>query len=133
MLTVSKISKSTSVTADTIRHYVRIGLLNPKRNQRNGYKLFKVDDINRVKFISQAKHLGFSLNDISKILNHSHNGESPCPAVREIIQHRIEENKIKLVELVKLQHRMEEALQKWKEMPDGEPDGRAICHLIESV
>lgn len=133
MLTVSEISKSSSVTADTIRHYIRIGLLNPKRNQHNGYKLFKVADINIVKFISQAKHLGFSLDNIGTILNHSHNGESPCPAVRQIIQHRIEANKLKLAELIRLQRRMEEALQKWNEMPDGVPDGHAICHLIEFV
>lgn len=133
MLTVSDVSKSSNVTADTVRHYVRIGLLKPKRNKSNGYKLFEVDDINKIKFICQAKRLGFTLSDISKILNHSHKGESPCPSVRKIIQHRIKENKIKLAELVRLQQRMELALQKWEEMPDGEPDGHAICHLIESV
>ena len=29
--------------------------------------------------------------------------------------------------------RMDDALEKWKTMPDGEPDGDEICHLIESV
>jgi hypothetical protein len=28
---------------------------------------------------------------------------------------------------------MEHALEKWKEMPDGAPDGKHVCHLIEST
>jgi len=132
MITVSEVSKSANVTADTVRHYVRIGLLSPSRSPINGYKIFSQEDITRVKFICQAKGLGFTLKDINKILNHSGKGESPCPIVRKIIQQRIEENKVKLAELVGLQNRMERALTKWEEMPDGEPDGHAICHLIES-
>jgi len=112
---------------------VRIGLLKPRRHPNNGYKLFEGDDIKKVKFIRQAKDLGFTLSDIKKILNHSRMGHSPCPTVRKIIEKHIEENKVKLKELVALQKRMEGAIKKWETMPDGEPDGHAICHLIESV
>ena len=133
MMTVSEISKSAQVTPDAIRHYVRIGLLKPKRDPSNGYKLFNSSDIKRVKFIRQAKGLGFSLNDIQEIFRHESMGQSPCPAVRDIIRQRIDDNRVRLAELNALQHRMEEALEKWKSMPDGEPDGNEICHLIESV
>lgn len=133
MLTVSQLSKSANVTADSVRHYVRIGLLRPTRNPVNGYKIFQGEDIKKVRFIRQAKDLGFTLNDIKKIIRHSHMGQSPCPIVREIIEHHIEDNKIKLAELVALQTRMERALKKWESMPDGDPDGHAICHLIESI
>ncbi|MFV2060071.1 MAG: MerR family transcriptional regulator [Gammaproteobacteria bacterium] len=133
MLTVSGLSKLANVTADSVRHYVRIGLLDPERDPDNGYKIFEKDDINKVRFIRQAKALGFTLSDISKILNHSHKGESACPIVREIIEKHIKENKVKVMELVALQNRMEDALTKWQNMPDGEPDGHAICYLIETV
>lgn len=133
MLTVSELSKTANVTADSVRHYVRIGLLKPKRHPGNGYKLFQGEDVKKVKFIRQAKTLGFTLNDIKKILDHGNKGQSPCPTVRKIIEKHIEENKVKLAELVVLQKRMENALKKWQSMPDGEPDGHAICHLIESV
>lgn len=133
MLTVIDVSKSANVTVNTVRHYVRIGLLTPSRGPSNGYKLFNQLDIVKVKFISQAKGLGFTLKDIGKMLNHSDKGESPCPIVRNIIQQRIRQNKVKLAELVGLQERMERALKNWQRMPDGEPDGYAICHLIDSV
>ncbi len=133
MMTVSELSKSTQATPATIRHYVTIGLLNPTRDPVNGYKLFGSENIKKVKFIRQAKDLGFSLNDIREIFRHGSRGQSPCPTVRDIIHHRINDNRIRLAELDALKLRMEEALEKWETMPDGEPDGDEICYLIESV
>ncbi len=133
MLTVGELSKSAQATPDAVRHYVRIGLLNPSRDPANGYKLFSADDVKKLKFICQAKGLGFTLKDIQEIFNHSNDGRSPCPAVRNIIQQRIDKNRSRLAELNALQQRMDDALDKWKSMPDGEPDGQAICHLIESI
>jgi len=133
MLTVSELSKTAQATPDAIRHYVRIGLLSPLRNPDNGYKLFSTNDIKKVKFIYRAKGLGFSLRDIQIIFDHSDDGQSPCPAVRDMIQQRIEQNRARLSELNSLQQRMDEALERWRSMPDSEPDGEAICHLIESV
>jgi len=133
MLTVSELSKVAQTTPDAIRHYVRIGLLTPSRDPVNGYKQFRDDDIKKAKFIRRAKGLGFTLSDIKTIFNHSNDGRSPCPAVRDIIRQRIDENRSRLAELNALQQRMDDALEKWTSMPDGEPDGEAICHLIESV
>ncbi len=73
------------------------------------------------------------LGDIHTIFDHSSDGQSPCPMVRDMIQQRIDENRTRLFELNNLQQRMDEALGKWKRVPDGEPDGDAICHLIESI
>ncbi len=133
MLKVSDLAKAAETTPDAIRHYVRIGLLAPSRNPENGYKLFCDIDVKKVQFIRHAKELGFSLNEIRKIIDHSERGRSPCPEVREMIQRRIEKNRAKLEEMNRLQQRMDQALTTWQSMPDGEPDGRAICHLIESM
>ncbi|WP_246345165.1 hypothetical protein [endosymbiont of Lamellibrachia barhami] len=45
------------------------------------------------------------------------------------IQHRIQENRVKIEEMMKLQERMEQALEQWDLMPDGIPDGNSVCHL----
>jgi len=110
-----------------------IGLLTPRRQEDNNYQLFNQQDARRLKFIHDAKLLGFSLKEIREIIERSDTGNSPCPIVREIIHNRIEENRRKLDELRSLQNRMEIALKKWNDMPDGMPDGHCICHLIEAV
>jgi len=131
-LTVSALAKSANVSRDQVRYYTRIGLLNPLRSERNGYKLYCQSDITRILFILKAKNLGYTLKEIEQILAHTHHGHSPCPLVRDIIEQRIESNRKKLNELMELQKRMEKAASDWKSRPDKAPDGDSVCHLIES-
>lgn len=132
LMTVCELARRSGVTLDTVRYYARIGLLQPKRHLENDYKLFANADVSRVRFIRRAKSLGYTLAEIKQILEHSMYGHSPCPLVRKIIQRRIKENRRKLKEMNALQQRMETALKQWQHMPDGEPDGDSVCHLIES-
>ena len=81
--------------------------------------------------IRKAKRLGYSLNEIKHILEESQKGESPCPMVRDLISRRIQVNRARLEQLMKLQVRMEQALKKWATMPDGIPNGHSVCQLIE--
>lgn len=133
MFTASELAKKTDVPVFTIRHYTKIGLLKPLKNKRNGYKMYQVSDSTRLKFIIAAKNLGFTLNEISEILDKANDGDSPCPMVREIVQVRLEENKRKIRELKNLQKKMESALGDWSKMKDSTPNGESVCHLIESV
>jgi MerR family transcriptional regulator, Zn(II)-responsive regulator of zntA len=132
MITVKRLAERADVTADAVRHYVRIGLLTPERDPRNGYKRFTDADARRLRFIRQAKSLGYTLAEIAEIFEHSERGRSPCPRVRELIGRRITDNRKLVDDLGALQDRMERALERWKTMPDGVPDGDSICHLIES-
>lgn len=132
MMTASVLAKRTNVPLFTVRYYTRIGLLKPSRDLRNGYKVYKPGDKDRLSFITTAKGLGFTLAEIEQILDHAIHGDSPCPMVREIVERRIEENKRKIRELKNLQRRLETAVDSWKLMQNSEPDGHSICHLIES-
>jgi DNA-binding transcriptional MerR regulator len=131
MMTASVLAKRTNVPLFTVRYYSRIGLLRPSRDLRNGYKVYRPADVDRLEFITQAKNLGFTLAEIEQILDHSAHGDSPCPMVREIVEHRIEENKKKIRELKILQQRLESAAEMWTSMKDSEPDGHTVCRLIE--
>ena len=130
-MTVSQLAKRLNISADTIRHYVRSGLLNPQRDPENGYKRFTQDDLKRLQFILQAKSLGFSLNDIQTIMDQSSHGESPCPQVREIMAVRLRETEAKIAAMQATYGQMQRAMEQWKDQPDCNPTGEHICHLIE--
>ena len=132
MMTAAVLAKRTDTPIFTVRYYTRIGLLKPSRNLKNGYKVYKQSDKERLKFITSAKELGFTLAEIEEILDHAVHGESPCPMVREIVEKRIEENRRKLQEMRRLQKRLERAADVWKTMKDSEPHGHSVCRLIES-
>ncbi len=132
MMTASALAKRTNIPIYTVRHYTRIGLLKPSRDLRNGYRLYKPSDKERLHFISAAKELGFTLNEIEEILDHAVHGNSPCPMVRDIVEKRVKQNKEKIRELKRLQTRIEKAVEMWKSMKNSEPDGHSVCRLIES-
>jgi len=133
MMKVREVARRSGVADHVVRYYTRIGLLNPSRNRHNGYKEYKDSDVSRLRFIRQAKSIGYTLGEITKIFHEASRRNSPCPMVRQIIAGRIEENGFKLNELVALQKRMEHALAKWSKLPDGMPDGESVCYLIESA
>lgn len=132
MLTASVLAKRADVPLFTVRYYTRIGLLRPSRDLRNGYKIYKRSDADRLKFIAAAKELGFTLAEIEEILGHAAHGDSPCPMVRDVVERRIDENKKKIREMKRLQKRLESAAEMWKSMENSEPDGHSVCRLIES-
>jgi DNA-binding transcriptional MerR regulator len=132
MMTASVLARETDVPLFTVRYYTRIGLLKPGRDLRNGYKIYKPSDKQRLRFINSAKELGFTLSEIEEILDHAAHNNSPCPMVREVVERRIEENKAKIRELKKLQVRLENATAKWRSMKNSTPDGHSVCRLIES-
>ena len=132
MFTAAVLAKKSGTSVFTVRHYARIGLLRPSRDLANGYKMYRQADVQRLRFVSAAKELGFSLAEIEDILGHADAGESPCPDVRQIVERRIEENQRKIDELIRLQNRLEKARIAWKRMKNSEPDGHSVCRLIES-
>ena len=130
---VQEIADITDVTAETVRYYTRIGLLNPEQKAENGYREYDQQDLERLRFVRNARHLGFTVRDIKQILDHAELGNSPCPLVREIIQERVEELQHQIEREQKLLARMKTAMSAWKEMEDGVPDGHTVCSLIEKV
>ena len=133
MMTVAVLAKQSGATPHAVRYYTRMGLLSPTRNPENGYRQYKPSEVSWLRYIRQAKALGYTLHEIQEIMHDRDEGNSPCPRVRELLQRRIVDNRRHLQELLELQDRMETALVQWSEMPDSKSSGHSVCHLIESV
>lgn len=129
---VSELARLAGVTAESVRHYIREGLLHPERHPGNGYQLFGQHDLDRLRFIQRSRTLGFGVAEIRDILDHADQGDSPCPMVRDLLASRLPQIRERIRELESLASRMEQALAAWNEMPDGTPDGHSLCRLIES-
>jgi len=128
---VKDIARAARVTPDTVRFYSREKLLAPSRDPANNYQHFSSDDLRRLRFARKARQLGFSLPEIRDILNQADNEHSPCPMVRGVFEQRLVEVERQINELQQLHQRMKKALDAWRDMPDGTPDGHTICRLIE--
>lgn len=129
---VIEIARTVGVTPETVRYYTRKGLLTARRDPDNGYQLYNATALRELRFIQQARTLGFNLQEIEQILQHQHNHSSPCPMVRDLLSKRVPIVKQQITELQTLLARMENALNRWQQIPDGIPDGQTICQLIEN-
>lgn len=80
-LTIGQLSRKTGVTARTIRHYERLGLLKAAGRTGANYRLFDVDSITHVTFIARCRSLGFSIPEIADLLQITGNASPTCAQI----------------------------------------------------
>lgn len=66
--TVKEIAELTGVTVKTLYHYHKIGLLEPYKMTEAGYRIYGVEELQRLQQILFYRELDFSLKDIKKAL-----------------------------------------------------------------
>ncbi|MCF7944790.1 MAG: MerR family transcriptional regulator [Spirochaetia bacterium] len=72
MYTIGEFSKINRISTKTLRHYDRLGLLSPaKTDEWTGYRYYRANQLERIRWILQMKELGFSLSDIGLMLKDS--------------------------------------------------------------
>jgi DNA-binding transcriptional MerR regulator len=67
---ISDFCKASGLTRDTVRFYVRLGLLSPKVNEkggRNPYRFFTDEDVLAATVIRVSQSLGMSLKEIAAV------------------------------------------------------------------
>jgi len=78
-LTIGRLAKAAEVNIETIRYYQRIALLTEPAKPSEGYRIYPVDAITRIRFIKRAQQLGFKLQEIAELLQM---GDGQCRDVR---------------------------------------------------
>lgn len=68
-MNIGQVSKATGVSLRMIRHYEGIGLMPPPDRRDNGYRDYPARSIERLRFIANARDLGFSVDEISTLLS----------------------------------------------------------------
>lgn len=63
-MTIKEVEKLTGLTRSNIRFYEKEKLINPSKNQSNGYKNYSEDDVAHIKKIAYLRTLGLSIDDI---------------------------------------------------------------------
>jgi len=68
-MTIIEAAKLSGISKRALHHYDKIGLLCPKRTSSNGYRIYDESCLKRLEQILLFRELGFSLTDISNILD----------------------------------------------------------------
>lgn len=65
---VGAVARLAGVSVRTLHHYDRIGLLTPSGRNAAGYRIYTLPDLKRLQQILFYRALGFTLDDVAKIL-----------------------------------------------------------------
>lgn len=134
-LTVGRLAKLTGLSAKSIRYYEQEKLIPKASRSSAGYRLYSPTIIKRLKFIQKAKAIGFSLDDVRRILDLFDRGRPCCDKVFEWSERRLRELDEQIQFLSSLKARLMRYRREW----EVEGKGRArvpeaeICGLIEKV
>ena len=88
-LTIGRVAHSAGLAIDTVRYYEREGLLEKPARTASGYRHYRPDVVARLRFIRQAKELGFSLREIKELLSLRVEAGRSCADVRARAERKI--------------------------------------------
>lgn len=89
-LTAGRVAKAGGVSIQTVRYYERRRLLACDRRTESGYRLYTPEAVRVIRFIKNAQELGFTLDEIAKLLRLRVGRKTQCGAVRRQAEARLE-------------------------------------------
>ena len=115
------------MAARTIRFYEEAGLIEPATRLDSGYREFGEDDVRRLRFIHRARDLGFTMEEVGRLLSlWSDRGRASADVKRLALEHvaRVE---AKMAEL----RSMRDAILHLAERCHG--DARPECPILDEL
>jgi Cu(I)-responsive transcriptional regulator len=67
-MNIGEAARASGVTAKMIRYYESVGLLSPVGRTSSGYRVYGTPEVHALRFVRQARRLGFLVDDIRKLL-----------------------------------------------------------------
>jgi DNA-binding transcriptional MerR regulator len=129
------LARLAGVSVDTLRHYEMKGLLAAPPRSANGYREYPAEALDRVRLVRRAVALGFTLDELARILAVRDRGGAPCRNVRALAQSKLAAIESRLDALASARDLMHAVLARWDDLlATTPPDGRAgLLDALEDV
>src|SRR5687768_16186491 len=126
-MNIGQAAKASGISPKMLRHYEAIGLLKPSQRTLAGYRTFSENDIHTLRFIRQARTLGFSLEQIGQLLSLWQDRDRASADVKALAHVHIQELAEKIAEL----HAMRVTLENLVHACQG--DHRPECPILTGL
>jgi Cu(I)-responsive transcriptional regulator len=124
---ISEAARESGVTAKMIRHYESLGLLKPARRTVAGYRLYEAADVHTLRFIRRARDLGFSMQDIGRLLGLWQNRRRASAEVQRIARRHLDDLDRRIAALESMRRTLERLVR------DCHGDDRPDCPILDDL
>ena len=124
-LTIGRLARAADVGVETIRYYQDRQLL-PVPPSDGGFRYYPVGLIDRIRFIKHAQELGFSLDEVSELLQLEDGADRR--SIRRIAADRLEQIEAKLRSLKRMQRVLKGLVTACEHTKSSVP-----CPIIETI
>lgn len=126
-MNIGETARASGVSAKMIRHYEDIGLIPKAGRSDAGYRRYNGNDVHTLRFIRQARNLGFSIRQIEELLSLWRDQRRPSRKVKALAQAHVAELDARILELEAMKH----TLQALAAHCHG--DDRPECPILEGL
>ncbi len=85
---IGEVADRTGLSLRTLRHYDEIGLLRPSARSDGGFRLYSVEDLEKLLVIRRMKPLGFSLEAMQEVMDLVEVLDRPAPGAADVARLR---------------------------------------------
>ena len=126
------LAEAAGVSTDTLRHYERKGVLLPPPRSANGYRRYPVSALERVRLIRSSLAIGFTLDELARILSERDKGGSPCREVHGLAVKKLAELEEQIRSLTDFRKRLRLVVEDWNDRVSRTRSG-AQARLLDSL
>ncbi|HUG42269.1 MAG TPA: MerR family transcriptional regulator [Longimicrobiales bacterium] len=127
---IGEVAAKSGLTRKALRLYERAGILPPTRRTAAGYRVYGQDTLALLAFVTQARRLGFRLDEIKRITALKRSGRTPCTHVIDLVHLKLENIERALADLAEVRGQMQGLLRSWR-FRRNRP--AAVCPCIEHL